>query len=72
MGLWEHFSQVKLLQLGRSGGEVMFLCHGWLLSFHSLIISVCALPLSSHLHSQDAKDNEEGTADDHDVADGLQ
>lgn len=29
-------------------------------------------PLPSHLYSQDAKDNEEGTADDHDVADGLQ
>lgn len=26
----------------------------------------------SHLYSQDAKDNEEGAADDHDVADGLQ
>lgn len=29
-------------------------------------------PLPSHLYSQDAKDNKEGTADDHDVADGLQ
>lgn len=30
------------------------------------------LTLPSHLYSQDAKDNEEGAADDHDVADGLQ
>lgn len=30
------------------------------------------LPLPTHLYSQDAKDNEEGTADDHDVSNGLQ
>lgn len=29
------------------------------------------LVLLPHLHSQDAKDNEEGAADDHDVTDGL-
>ncbi len=43
----------------------------------SLFLSVASLSsplltLSSHLYSQDAKDNEEGAADDHNVADGLQ
>lgn len=40
----------------------------------SLFLSLSSrlLTLASHLYSQDAKDNEEGAADDHDVADGLQ
>lgn len=29
-------------------------------------------PGPAHLHAQDAEDDEEGTADDHNVADGLQ
>lgn len=80
--LWVYLSHVRLLQLAR--WRIMFLCHGRLdcgLPLSFLIISVCIIPLCyfltsphscSHLHSQDAKDNEEGAADDHDVADGLQ
>lgn len=37
-----------------------------------LAYDVVSLILPSHLNSQDSKDDEEGTADDHDVADGLQ
>lgn len=54
---------------GVSGVENSELKHAYRVP--SLVLPVYPR-LSSHLHSQDAEDDEEGAADHHDVADGLQ
>lgn len=64
---WKSHQHIELLSERVKSTKSLCSLGGFFVQF-----SVSFLPPPTHLHSQDSKNNKKGTADDHNVANGLQ